>query len=74
MHSRLMGKKRYEARRDKKRIRASNAKVMRLIADDAQSTGLLIWKPECMHLEDGLARIFDLFNKKTNSYKYLNYP
>lgn len=70
--ARLMGKEKYELQRDRKRVRASHAEVMRLISDNAKATRLLKWKPEYT-LEDGLTKTIDWFSKHGDAYKYLDY-
>jgi NAD dependent epimerase/dehydratase len=70
--ARLMGKTRYEVRKERRRVRSSQVEVVRLIADNAKARRLLKWKP-AYSLEEGLAKTIDWFSKHGDAYKYLDY-
>jgi dTDP-glucose 4,6-dehydratase len=70
--AKLMGKKQYTLKTERKRKRSGQLEVMRLIANNTKAMELLGWKPTYT-LEAGLLKTINWFKKHNDTYKNLDY-
>jgi len=71
--AKLMGKRQYTLKLERKRTRRRQVEVMRLIADNTKARELFGWKP-VYTLEEGLIKTIEWFRKHKDAYKNLDYP